>query len=124
MSKVHGSRAPSSGFTTVSPRLLSLDQMAVYLGCSYWTARDWVLAGLVPVVELPPLRPREGERARKTLRRVLVDREDLDRLIEARKSGSEQDYQSRARPTEAGNTGANRASVPALCPDRGEKCAG
>jgi hypothetical protein len=70
----------------VSPRLLSLRQMASYLGCSYWTARDWVLAGVVPAVELPPLRPREGERPRRTLRRVLVDREDLDRLIEARKA--------------------------------------
>ncbi len=123
MSGSQGSRARSSGFPAVSPRLLSLQQAADYLGCSYWTVRDWVLAGLVPVIELPPLRPREGERARKTLRRVLVDREDLDTFIEARKRGGAQDIQSRARPTEAGNTGANRASVPALCPDRGEQCA-
>jgi hypothetical protein len=32
--------------------------MAQYLGCSYWTARDWVLAGFVRLVDLPPLRPR------------------------------------------------------------------
>ena len=70
---------------SVSPRLLSLQQMAEYLGCSYWTARDWVLAGLIPVVDLPPLRSREGERPRKNLRRILVDRVDLDAFIDARK---------------------------------------
>jgi predicted site-specific integrase-resolvase len=77
--------------------LLNLREMAKYLGCSYWTARDWVLAGYVPVVEFPPLRPREGERPRKALRRVLVDRQDLDHFIEARKRGSTLDVQSRAR---------------------------
>ena len=110
------SRSQLSGSSGVSPRLLNLRQTADYLGCSYWTARDWVLAGLVPVVELPPLRPREGERPRKTLRRVLVDREDLDRFIEARKHRGSRDIQSHARPIEAGNAGANRASVPAVCP--------
>jgi predicted site-specific integrase-resolvase len=80
-----------SGSPAIPPRLLNLRQMAQYLGCSYWTARDYVLAGYLPVVELPPLRPREGERARKTLRRVLVDREDLDRFIEQRKAGGSQD---------------------------------
>jgi len=117
------SRGLQKGFPAVSPRLLNLRQMADYLGCSYWTARDWVLAGLVPVVELPPLRPREGERARQTLRRVLVDREDLDRFIEARKRGGSQDVQSRARQDEAANTRANRATVPGLCPAEGDKCA-
>lgn len=112
------SRSRPSGFPAVSPRLLNLRQMADYLGCSYWTARDWVLAGLVPVVELPPLRPREGERARQTLRRTLVDREDLDALIEARKRGGERDVQSRAPQNEPANPGRNRASVPTLCPDR------
>jgi hypothetical protein len=60
-------------------------QVAEYLGCSFWTARDYILQRLIPVVELPPLRPREGEGPRKTLRRVLVDRADLDTFIEARK---------------------------------------
>jgi hypothetical protein len=69
----------------VMPRLFDLRQAAVYLGCSYWTVRDYVLAGLIPVVDLPPLRPREGERARKSLRRVLVDRADLDAFVESRK---------------------------------------
>lgn len=37
------------------------------------------------MVDLPPLQPREGERARKSLRRVLVDRADLDAFVESRK---------------------------------------
>lgn len=69
----------------ITPRLLSMREAAEYLGCSFWTARDYILQGLIPVVEMPPLRPREGDRPRKTLRRVLVDRADLDAFIEARK---------------------------------------
>jgi hypothetical protein len=69
----------------VRPRLLNMRQAAEYLGCSFWTARDYILQGLIPVVDMPPLRAREGDRQRKTLRRVLVDRADLDAFIEARK---------------------------------------
>ena len=69
----------------VKPRLLNMRQAAEYLGCSFWTARDYILQGLIPVVDLPPLRPRDGDRRRKTLRRVLVDRADLDAFIESRK---------------------------------------
>ena len=104
------------GPSAVSPRLLNLRQMADYLGCSYWTVRDWVLAGFVPVVELPPLRPREGERARTTLRRVLVDRADVDAFIEARKSGSTREHESPARSIEAVNARPKRPRVPGLCP--------
>jgi Helix-turn-helix domain len=71
----------------VAPRLLDLNQAAMYLGCSYWTVRDYVLAGVIPMVELPALRPREGEPPRKALRRVLIDRTDLDAFIDARKTG-------------------------------------
>ncbi len=109
-------RVHSSGSPTVSPRLLNMRQAAVYLSLSYWSLRDYVLAGLIPVIELPPLRPREGERPRKTLRRVLVDVRDLDAFIEARKQGRSQDVQSRARPIDNRNPGVNRANVPALCP--------
>ena len=115
-------RAPSPSLTSArssagtEPRLLSLQAGARYLGVSFWTLRDWVLAGYIASVQLPPLRPREGERARTTLRRVLVDREDLDRFIEARKRISERDIESRARSIEAGNTRPKRARVPGLCP--------
>ena len=72
----------------VTPRLINLRAGADYLGVSFWTLRDWVLAGYLPTVDLPPLRPREGDRPKRSLRRVLVDREDLDRFIEARKTPS------------------------------------
>jgi hypothetical protein len=68
-----------------SGRLLSLRQAARYLGVSFWSVRDYVLAGALPAVTLPPLRARPGERPRTSLRRVLIDRTDLDALIEARK---------------------------------------
>ena len=70
----------------ISPRLLNLREGASYLGVSFWTLRDWCLAGYLPTVDMPPLRPREGDRPKRSLRRVLVDREDLDRFIEARKT--------------------------------------
>ncbi|HVL68784.1 MAG TPA: helix-turn-helix domain-containing protein [Vicinamibacterales bacterium] len=69
----------------VKPRLLNMRQAAEYLGCSFWTARDYILQGLIPIVDMPPLRAREGDRQRKALRRVLVDRADLDAFIESRK---------------------------------------
>jgi hypothetical protein len=67
------------------PRLLSMRQAAVYLGCSFWTARDYVLQGLIPSVDMPPLAPRRGVRRRKTLRRVLIDRADLDAFVASRR---------------------------------------
>lgn len=106
----------------VAPRLVSLRQMAEYLGCSYWTARDYVLQGLVPTVDLPPLRAREGDRPRTTLRRVLVDRVDLDAFIDAQKGRALSMHgASRMEPA---NTRAKRATVPALCPAEGDPCAG
>jgi hypothetical protein len=70
---------------TIRPRLLNMRQAAAYLGCSFWTLRDYVLQGLIPVVNMPPLRAREGDRQPKTLRRVLIDRADLDAFVESRK---------------------------------------
>lgn len=67
------------------PRLLNMRQAAEYLGCSFWTARDYILQGLIPAIDMPPLRAREGDRQKRTLRRVLVDRADLDAFIEGRK---------------------------------------
>jgi hypothetical protein len=69
----------------ITPRLLNMRQAASYLGCSFWTVRDYVRQGLIRVVEMPPLRPREGERQRRALRRVLIDRSDLDAFVESRK---------------------------------------
>ena len=80
-----GKDSESTPAESITPRLLNLRQAAAYLGCSFWTARDYVLQGLIPVVDMPPLRAREGDRQRKTLRRVLIDRVDLDAFIESRK---------------------------------------
>ena len=60
-------------------------QAAKYLGCSFWTVRDYVLQGLIPVVQLPPLRARAGARQRRALRRVVIDRSDLDKFVETHK---------------------------------------
>jgi hypothetical protein len=80
---------PLGGVCPVSgPRLLTLKASAEHLGLSFWTVRDYVLQGLIPTVDLPPLRAREGERQRSNLRRVLIDRQDLDRFIESRKVAS------------------------------------
>ena len=70
------------------PRLLDLHRAAAYLGISYWSARDYVLRGLIPTVQLPSLTPREGARAPGSgLRRVLVDRRDLDAFVDGLKGG-------------------------------------
>ena len=67
-----------SGLTAPEPRLLDLRAGAKYLGISYWSLRDLVLAGHVPAVRLPCPRARDG----RIMRRMLVDRRDLDALIE------------------------------------------
>lgn len=79
---VHESADDANG---VEPRLLNLHQAAVYLGVSYWSTRDFVLTGRIPTVRMPGLTPREGARRKATLRRVLIDRADLDRFIDALK---------------------------------------
>ncbi len=68
-------------------RLLNIKDAAEYLGLSYWTIRDYIIQGLIPSVQMPPARPKEGAARHKSqsLRRVLVDRQDLDMFIEARK---------------------------------------
>ena len=71
--------------SNLAPRLLNVQQAADYLSVSFWTMRDYVLAGFVPTVQLPALRAREGARQKPSLRRVLIDRADLDAFIEARK---------------------------------------
>lgn len=86
----------------ITPRLLTLKQAAAYLNCSYWTARDLCLNGTVPVVRVPGARIPTGRRHGtkrvervlvpatdcrvRSLRKVLVDVNDLDRLIESWKS--------------------------------------
>ena len=90
ISKVAARKATASAalepVESILPRLLNMREAAKYLGCSFWTIRDYVLQGLLPVVNLPPLRARTGARRRETLRRVVIDRADLDKFVDMRKS--------------------------------------
>ncbi len=58
------------------PRLLSLADAALYLALSVWTVRDLEAKGILPRIRIPL--PNNGE-----IRKLLFDREDLDRFIEA-----------------------------------------
>ncbi len=58
-------------------RLLSLKEAENYSGISIWTLRDLIAAGDLPAVRPPGLR------------RVWVDRKDLDRAIESWKERDE-----------------------------------
>jgi Helix-turn-helix domain len=60
----------------LSPRLLDLRAAATYLGISEWTVRDLESSGILARVRIPL--PNHGE-----LRKLLFDKADLDRLIEA-----------------------------------------
>ena len=51
------------------PRLLGVESAGRYAGVSSWTIRSWIASGRLRQVDLK-------------LRRVLVDRADLDALIE------------------------------------------
>lgn len=80
----------------IVPRLLTLKQGARYIGVSYWSLRDLALNGTIPIVRvpsgrIPTGRPKGKRQPRvlvpatdsrvRSLRKVLVDRLDLDRLI-------------------------------------------
>lgn len=62
-------------------RLLDLPAAARYLTLSTWTLRDLISSGTLRRVRIPL--PNGGE-----LRKVLLDREDLDRLVGAWKEAA------------------------------------
>lgn len=64
-----------------APRLLSLEDAKIYLGLSYWTVRDYVDSGQLPTVKLPSARANDG----RVIKRVLIDRRDLDQFVEKHK---------------------------------------
>jgi len=85
------SRSEEKGGTSVRltivpchPRLLNLHDAAIYLGLSQFTVRELEQQGVLSRVRIP-LR-NHGE-----LRKVLLDKADLDRLIEAWKEGPNND---------------------------------
>jgi hypothetical protein len=63
------------------PRLLDLEAAARYLGVSPWTLRELEWKGVLRRVRVPL--PDGGE-----LRKLLFDRVDLDRLIDAWKEAA------------------------------------
>lgn len=78
MKNGHSAPTVSAEAPALPPRLLDLHAAGRYLGLSYWTTRDLVFAGTLPTVKLPCPRARDG----RLIRRVLIDRRDLDALIE------------------------------------------
>jgi hypothetical protein len=86
---VEGFRGAQDG-SSIAPRLLSLAQAAAYLGLSFWSFRELVNAGDVPLIRIPrPRTMRQHKRKAKgaTLRRTLVDVRDLDALVDRWREG-------------------------------------
>ncbi len=69
-------------YPAIAPRLLDLEQTAWYLGVSPWTVRDLEAGGVLKRVCVPLPGGRE-------LRKLLFDKADLDRLIEAWKDAGQ-----------------------------------
>lgn len=65
----------ASALLAVGPRLLNVRGAGEYLGVSGWTIRDLIAAGKLRRVLIPGANGRD-------LRRVLLDRADLDALID------------------------------------------
>lgn len=66
--------APSQTNDRALPRLLSLRDAAAEMGMSPWTLRDLIGSGSIRAVQPPGVR------------RILIDRKDLERAIEAWKA--------------------------------------
>ena len=62
---------------TAPRRLLDLADAAAYLGITPWTLREWLHAGLVPIVRITLPHAGRG----RPFRKVLVDIAGLDQLI-------------------------------------------
>jgi hypothetical protein len=75
------------------PRLLSLELSAAYCSIGSRTIEDWIHDGILSPVPMPGsiLKDKAGNviahsRARK-IAKILIAKEDLDALIDARKAG-------------------------------------
>ena len=49
---------------------------------SKWTVFDYLAAGYIRALELPALRARPGDRPKRRLRRIVIDRRELDRFLD------------------------------------------
>jgi hypothetical protein len=79
-------KRPTDQRTVGQGRLLSLKQAAAYVGVSYWLLRDYVIDGTLQPVRLPGSRLKKDGRLVANskdhhMRKIMLDREDLDRLI-------------------------------------------
>lgn len=86
MNETTANRGCEKGATDVQtgaplPRLFDLKGAAKYTSLSYWTLREYVFSGVLPSVKLPHPRSKDG----RVLRRILLDRKDLDALIDSSK---------------------------------------
>ena len=73
----------SSGFVGPGPRLLDRDAAAEYLSISVDTVDRLLQSGALHVVRLPVQRDRKtGLGVRGTTRRILLDRHELDSLVD------------------------------------------
>ncbi len=70
-----GSERGALAVIAIEPRLLSLEDAARYLGVSPWTVRELEWSGVLPRIRIPLGNGKE-------LRKLLFDREDLNRLID------------------------------------------
>ena len=77
--------SPSVG---LERRVFDADAAADYLSVSTWTIRDWTAAGYLHPLRLPGRPPRDGERPRQRFRRLLFDKRELDRFVDACAAGS------------------------------------
>jgi predicted DNA-binding transcriptional regulator AlpA len=96
----HRQRVSGTNVTAMSPwpRLLDINRAAEYLGLSRWSLYDLVRSGLIPLVKMPSVRVDLGPRKtgnpksrrrvlarpdfRQPLRKILLDRRDLDQFID------------------------------------------
>ena len=65
------------------PRLLSKQLAADYLSVDIQQVGRLIAAGQLSVVKLPAMRHADGRATTGTYRRVLIDRLELDRLVDA-----------------------------------------
>jgi hypothetical protein len=69
--------SPAGLSGAATPRLLSAQAAAAYLGVPYTSLRDWALRGHIPIVRVPDCR------------RLWFDRRDLDRAVDSWKERAE-----------------------------------
>jgi predicted site-specific integrase-resolvase len=76
------------------PRLLDLKTAATYLSIGSRTIEDWIRDGLLQPIPMPgsTIKDKSGNviasAKSRRIAKILLDREDLDRLIEERRSAS------------------------------------